>query len=148
MPQALLEAQLAYNRGEIPIGCVIVNRSNNQIISKTHNLIQKYKNPNYHAEILAINDACAKSANKNLSDCDIYVTIEPCTMCASAIANARLSRLYYGASDPKQGAIENGIRFFTSSTCFHRPEIYSDICEEESKLIIKTFFNKIRKNQL
>lgn len=148
MVAALAEAQKAYDIGEVPVGCVIVDRKNSKVIAQTHNLMQSKQNPNLHAEMLAIDIACNKKDNKNLSDCDIYVTLEPCTMCASAISNARLGRLYYGASDLKQGAVENGVRFYTSSSCMHRPEIYSGINAHESGEIIESFFGKLRKNKL
>lgn len=148
MEVALAEAKKAYNIGEIPVGCVIVDRKSGKIIAKSHNSMQLKKSPNLHAEMLAIEIACNEKANKNLSDCDIYVTLEPCTMCASAISNARLSRLYYAASDLKQGAVENGVRFYTSSSCMHRPEIYSGINACESVELIESFFGKLRKNKL
>jgi cytosine deaminase len=148
MQLALAEAQIAYDIGEVPVGCIIVNRESGQIIAKTHNLMQSKKNPNYHAEILAINLACETIGSKALLDCDIYVTLEPCTMCASAISNARLSRLYYGASDLKQGAVENGVKFYTHNSCMYRPEIYSGINAEESTLLITNFFGKLRKSKL
>lgn len=148
MKEALKEAQKAYDAGEVPVGCIIVDRQKSKIIAKAHNLMQSKKNPNLHAEMLAIDMACSEKDNKNLSDCDIYVTLEPCTMCASAISNARLSRLYYGASDLKQGAVENGVQFYTSDSCMHRPEIYSGINAHESSEIIESFFGKLRKNKL
>lgn len=148
MAQALAQAKIAYDIGEIPVGCLIVNNKNGEIIVATHNLMQRDKNPNYHAEILAINAACNKLSSKNLNGCDIYVTLEPCTMCASAIANARIARVYYAAEDKKHGAVENGVRFFTTNSCFHRPEIYSGINEAESSALLKTFFSKIRKDEL
>ena len=145
---ALKEAEIAASKGEVPVGCVIINRTNNEVISQSHNLMQQSKNANFHAEILAINIACQKLDNKNLLDCDIYVTLEPCTMCASAISNARLGRLYYGAPDTKQGGVENGVKFFTSNTCLHRPEVYSGIQSTQSEEIIKNFFGQLRKNKL
>ena len=145
---ALQEAKAAYSAGEIPVGCVIVERANGQIISKAHNMMQQAKNANLHAEIIAINLACQKTQDKNLSNYDIYVTLEPCTMCASAISNARLGRLYYGADDPKQGAVENGVKFYTSKVCLHRPEIYSGLCGSESKEMLKSFFYQLRKSKL
>ncbi len=148
MKEALKEAQKAYDAGEVPVGCIIVDRQTSKIIAKAHNLMQSMKNPNLHAEMLAIDMACSEKDNKNLLDCDIYVTLEPCTMCASAISNARLSRLYYGASDLKQGAVENGVQFYTSGSCMHRPEIYSGINAHESSEIIESFFGKLRKNKL
>ncbi len=148
MHLALQEAQKAFNEGEVPVGCVITRSKDSSIVATTRNLMQHSKNPNFHAEILAINLACAKLDSKNLSECDIYITLEPCTMCSAAIANSRLGKLYYAAADKKQGAVENGLKFFNSVSCFHRPEIYSGILEEESVNIIKSFFGKIRKNKL
>lgn len=148
MKLALLEAKKAYNIGEVPVGCVIVDSINDEVIAQSHNVMQLNKNANFHAEILAINIACKKRDNKNLSNCDIYVTLEPCTMCASAISNARIDRLYYAAPDIKQGAVENGVRFYTSNSCMHRPEIYSGINAHESIELIESFFSKLRKNKL
>ena len=148
MKLALSEAKKAYDIGEIPVGCVIVDSMRGEIIAQSHNLMQLNKNPNFHAEMLAIDIACKKKANKNLSNCDIYVTLEPCTMCASAISNARINRLYYAASDLKQGAVENGVRFYTSNSCMHRPEIYSGINAHESMELIESFFSKLKKNKL
>lgn len=144
MQLAFREAKKAFEENEVPVGCVIIHNGTNNIVASTRNLMQQTKNPNSHAEILAINLACLELGSKNLSGCDIYITLEPCTMCAAAIANARLRRLYYAAADRKQGAVENGIRFFNSSSCFHRPEIYNGILEEESVNLMQTFFNRIR----
>ena len=146
MLHALKEAKKAYLEEEIPVGCVIVERFSGKIISRAYNMMQQEKNANLHAEIIAINTACKKIDSKNLSNCDIYITLEPCTMCASAISNARLGRLYYGAADIKQGAVENGVRFFTANSCFYKPEIYSGIYSAESEEIIKNFFVRLRKN--
>lgn len=146
MQLAMAEAQKAFTRGEVPVGCIIVKTEENLVIASSGNSMQGTKNPNAHAEMLAINEACLKLDNKNLSECDIYITLEPCTMCASAISNARLARLYYAAPDEKQGAVENGVRFFTSASCFHSPEIYSGIYQEESVSLMKNFFAKIRQN--
>jgi len=147
MQQALLEAKKAFENNEVPVGCVIADSEGN-IISRAHNLVEKTQNPNFHAEMIAIDEACKKLGSKNLENYDIYVTLEPCTMCASAIANSRITRLYYGALDDKHGAVENGVRFFTSKSCFHRPEIYSGIYAEESTELLKSFFSKIRKDKL
>ncbi len=145
---AIGEAKQAFDEGEVPIGCVIVDRNSNEIISITRNSMQQDKNACMHAEIKAINLACKKINNKNLSSCDIYVTLEPCTMCAAAISYARLGRLYYSAADSKQGAIENGVRFFASNSCMHKPEIYSGMNIAESTQLIKSFFSKLRENKL
>ena len=141
---ALDEAYLAYSEGEVPVGCVIVDRLTKTVVSRAHNMSQQSHNPNLHAEMIALDIACKKIDNKNLSSCDIYITLEPCTMCASAISNTRIARMYYAASDKKQGAVENGVRFFNSSSCFHRPEIYTGILEEESVNLMQKFFNNIR----
>lgn len=148
MELAINEAKLAFDENEVPVGCVIVDQKNNEVIATTHNSMQQDNNACMHAEMKAIELACKKINNKNLSSCDIYVTLEPCTMCAAAIAYARLSRLYYSASDPKQGAVESGVRFFTSDSCMHTPEIYSGMNIAESSELIKSFFSKLRKNKL
>lgn len=145
---ALSEAKKAYDKGEVPVGCVIVQQPSGIIITHSHNLSETKKNPNLHAEMIAINEACSKLDSKNLADCDIYVTLEPCTMCASAISNARIKRLFYGCPDVKQGSVENGVRFFTTTSCFHRPEIYNGMLVEESMGLITSFFRKIRLNKL
>ena len=148
MDLALNEAKVAFDQGEIPVGCVIVRNSDKKVISVAHNLVQQQKNPLLHAEIIAINKACQQLNSKTLAGCDIYVTLEPCVMCASAISYARLNKLYYAASDLKQGAIESGIRFFTNDTCFHKPEIYIGFKQKESERLLESFFNQIRKNKL
>jgi len=147
MQEALKQAKLAYQENEIPVGAVIVNSSNKEIICVAHNLVEQQKNPLLHAEIIAINNACAAISSKNLSGYDIYVTLEPCAMCAAAISYSRIDRLYYGASDLKQGAVENGIRFFTQSSCFHRPEIYPSLSEQCS-VLMKDFFQQLRFNSV
>lgn len=141
---AIKEAKKAYDLGEVPVGCVIVDRVEKKIVAKSHNIMQKSQNPNFHAEIVAINKACKKLKTKNLSNCDIYVTLEPCTMCASAISHARINSLYYGACDKKHGAVENGVRFYSSKACFHKPNIYSGIGSKQSSEMLKDFFIKIR----
>lgn len=148
MDLALQEANLAYGRGEVPVGCVIVHPKTGEVIASSANMMQNHKNPILHAEIVAITKACRKVDNKNLLDCDIYITLEPCAMCCAAIANARLGKIYYGASDAKHGAVENGVRFFTTKSCFHRPEIYSGIREKESIELMQSFFRNIRKSKL
>lgn len=148
MNHALEQAEIAAKLNEVPVGCVIVDRISDKIIAKAHNNMQKLKNPVAHAEIVAINEACRTINNKSLSNCDIYVTLEPCVMCAAAIAYSRISRLFYAAEDQKQGAVENGVRYFTSESCFHRPEIYSGIGNDRSKELIQDFFKKIRQDKL
>lgn len=144
MRQALEQALYASAIYEVPVGAVIVNRATNDIIVRTHNMVEHDNNPLHHAEILAINQACKILHTKNLSDYDIYITLEPCTMCAAALAHAKIGRIFYGASDIKSGAIENGVRFFTNSTCHHHPDIYIGILAEESEGLLKEFFVKLR----
>ncbi|RYE06001.1 MAG: nucleoside deaminase [Rickettsiaceae bacterium] len=148
MLQTLELAKTAYDSGEIPVGALIVNRFSKKIITKTHNLVQKNNDSILHAEIIAIHNACISVGSKNLSDFDIYISLEPCTMCAAAISISKISRLFYGAADPKQGAVENGVRFFTSSSCFHRPEIYPDLQRDSSATLIKSFFAQIRVKEI
>ncbi len=148
MQEAINEALKAFEENEVPVGAVIVNNSTNEIVARAYNLIEQKNNPVMHAEIIAINQACMTLGTKKLSHCDIYVSLEPCTMCASAISFAKIGRLFYAASDPKQGAVEHGVRFFTSNTCLYRPEIYQGHMAEFSKKLMKSFFSKIRKDSL
>ena len=143
MRQALEQALYAASSNEVPVGAVIVHRLNKEVIAKSHNKIETERNPTAHAELLAINAACKLLGNKNLAEYDLYVTLEPCAMCAAAIAHSRIGRVFYGASDYKMGAIENGVRFFTSHTCHHHPEIYLGIMAEESEKLLKDFFKKL-----
>ncbi|ASX27855.1 tRNA-specific adenosine deaminase [Rickettsia sp. MEAM1 (Bemisia tabaci)] len=144
MREALKQAELAFSKNEVPVGAVIVDRENQKIIAKSYNNTEEKNNTLYHAEIIAINKACKIISSKNLSNYDIYVTLEPCAMCATAIAHSRLRRLFYGASDSKHGAVESNLRYFNSKACFHRPDIYSGIFAEDSALLMKEFFKKIR----
>lgn len=142
MDKALQQAHQAAVRGEVPVGAVLVH--NNAILVETHNLIEQNNDPTAHAEILAIRQACDFLEKNRLDDCDLYVTLEPCTMCAGALAHARIRRLYYGAYDPKGGAIDHGVRFFSQRTCLHHPEIYGGIHEYECSILLKTFFRDKR----
>lgn len=144
MQVAVSEALKAYEEGEVPIGAVIVNTLTNEIIIKTHNLVEQRNNSTMHAEIIAINQACEILGTKVLPKCDIYITLEPCSMCSAAISLVRINRLFYASHDPKQGAVENGVKFFSSSNCFHRPEIYQGLMEKESKELLKKFFKALR----
>lgn len=148
MQEALKEAEKAYLAGEVPVGCVIVEADSNRIIARAHNMMQALVNPNAHAEMLAIKAACQTLGSKSLASCEIYITLEPCTMCASAIANARIKRLYYSLADEKHGAIEHGVRFFNSDSCFHRPEIYPGFLEQKSLQLMRNFFAKLRNKNL
>ena len=144
MLEALKQAQIAYDLGEVPVGAVITQRLNGKIIAKAHNMMQTSGNPLKHAEMIVIDMACKKLGNKNLSNCDLYVSLEPCAMCASAVSHSRLGRLFYGASDQKQGAVENGVRFFTNTSCHWRPEVYHGMLFYESQELMQNFFKRIR----
>ena len=135
---ALAEAKLAAEAGEVPVGCVIARGG--EILSKAGNRTLRDRDPTAHAEVLALRAAAKRIASERLIDCDLYVTLEPCTMCASAISFARIRRLYFGAHDPKGGAVESGVRFFNAPTCHHRPEVYGGIGEAEAATILKDFF--------
>lgn len=138
MDMALDEARAAAAAGEVPVGCVIVYEG--RPISKTGNRTLTDRDPTAHAELLAIRATARALGSERLADCDLYVTLEPCAMCAAAISFARIRRLYYGAADPKGGAVENGVRFFSAATCHHRPEIYGGIGESEAAALLKDFF--------
>ena len=142
MQFALAEARAAQARGEVPIGCVIVRGS--EVIARAGNRTLAERDPTAHAELLAIRAAAAGIGSERLIDCDVYVTLEPCAMCAAAISFARIRRLYYGATDPKGGAVESGVRFFASPTCHHRPEVYGGIGETEAPTLLKYFFKTRR----
>ncbi len=144
MLMALYEAKIAAIASEVPVGAVIICPKTSEVIASAHNKVEELSNPTMHAEMIVINEACKLLKTKNLADYDLYVTLEPCAMCASAISHAKIGRLFYGASEPKTGAVENGVRFFTSSNCHHRPEIYPGILAEESKDILQDFFKKLR----
>jgi len=138
MDLALDEAQAAAEAGEVPIGCVIV--CDGDLVAQAGNRTLTDRDPTAHAEMVAIRRAAAALGNERLVDCDLYVTLEPCAMCAAAISFARIRRLYYGAADPKGGAVESGVRFFSSSTCLHRPEVYGGIGETEATAVLRQFF--------
>ncbi|MDD4556887.1 MAG: nucleoside deaminase [Alphaproteobacteria bacterium] len=144
MKRALELAQKAFEQDEVPIGAVIVNAQTGEIISETHNLSEHTDCCTAHAEILAINEACRKLGTNRLWDLDLYVTLEPCTMCASAISFARIKTLYFGASDMKGGAVENGVRFYDSPTCHHKPNIQGGIMAKEASFLLKSFFKNKR----
>src|ERR1041385_4401345 len=128
MDLALKTAENAGKAGEVPIGCVVVR--NYQVIATAANRTLTDYDPTAHAEIIALREAAKKIGSERLVDCDLYVTLEPCTMCAGAISFARVRRLYYGAADPKGGAVESGVRFFASPTCHHAPDVYSGVDKE------------------
>jgi tRNA(adenine34) deaminase len=142
MDLALKAAETAGKSAEVPIGCVIV--LNNEVIATAGNRTLTNHDPTAHAEILAIRQATAAVGSERLVDCDLYVTLEPCTMCAGAISLARIRRLYYGAADPKGGAVDSGVRFFASPTCHHVPEVYSAVGESEAAALLRNFFKARR----
>ena len=144
MQAALAQARLAAQAGEVPVGAVMVDGAGN-IIAATHNLVESACDPTAHAELLAIRSACEFLKSARLPECDLYVTLEPCAMCAQAIAHARIRRVYYGAADPKGGGVEHGARIFSQPTCHHRPEVYGGIAEGEAALLLKNFFQNLRK---
>jgi tRNA(adenine34) deaminase len=142
MPAAIAEAKGAAAAGEVPVGCVIVRAGT--IIARARNRTLTDHDPTAHAEMLAIRAAAEVLGSERLIDCDLYVTLEPCTMCAAAISFARIRRLYYGAGDPKGGAVESGVRFFSAPTCHHRPEVYGGIAEADASELLKEFFQARR----
>ena len=142
MDLALKQAEIAETAGEVPIGCVIVRGG--VVIAQAGNRTLADRDPTAHAEILAIREAARVTASERLTDCDLYVTLEPCTMCVGAISFARIRRLYYGASDPKGGAVDSGVRFFASPTCHHAPEIYPSVGESDAAALLTNFFKARR----
>ncbi len=142
MDLALKAAESAALSGEVPIGCVVVR--NNAVIAAAANRTLTDRDPTAHAEILALRQAAQVVGSERLVECDLYVTLEPCTMCAGAISFARIRRLYYGAADPKGGAVESGVRFFTAPTCHHAPEVYSAVGEQQAAQMLKEFFKARR----
>ena len=143
MLQAFAEAQAAAKRGEVPVGAVIVD-AHGKVIAKAGNQTLALKDPTAHAEMLAIRAASQALQSERLIDCDLYVTLEPCAMCAAAISFARIRRVYFAAGDEKMGAVENGARFFSQPTCHHAPEVYSGIGEAEAQTMLKDFFKSRR----
>jgi len=142
MRAALDAAGVAASEGEVPVGAAIVR--NGEVIAVSANAPRTLHDPTAHAEMLAIREAARILGRDRLEDCDLWVTLEPCAMCAGAIAHARIARLYYGASDPKGGAVEHGPRFFAQPTCHHRPETYAGIGEAEAAALLRDFFRERR----
>ncbi len=145
MERALEEAQSAALRGEVPVGAVII-AADGVVLARAGNQTRERADPTAHAEMLAIRQACATRGSERLIDCDLYVTLEPCPMCAAAISFARIRRLYYAASDPKGGGVEHGARVFSHPTCHHVPEIYSGLAADAASQLLRTFFFE-RRNQ-
>lgn len=138
MQDSIAQARIAVASGEVPVGAVLVK--DGKIIASAHNMVETAYDPTAHAEIIAIRAAGRILNSPRLVDCDLYVTLEPCAMCAQAIALARIRRLYFGAFDEKGGGVEHGARIFSQSTCNHKPEIYGGINEEECSALLKEFF--------
>src|SRR5471032_2587462 len=143
MDQALAEARAAAERGEVPIGEVIVG-PDGTVLARAGNRTEADRDPTAHAELLAIRAAAAAFGAPRLVECDLYVTLEPCTMCAQAISFARIRRLYFGAADPKGGGVEHGARVFTQPICHHKPEVYGGIAEAECGEVLREFFKAKR----
>ena len=143
MMLALEQARAAGGRGEVPVGAVIIHR--NEVLAANGNRVLELKDPTAHAEILVIREATTRLGSERIGECDLYVTLEPCTMCAGAISLARLRRLYYGAHDAKAGGVEHGARYFTQPTCHHVPDVYSGILERDCSALLKDFFRGKRK---
>jgi tRNA(adenine34) deaminase len=144
MEQALEQARAAAERGEVPVGAVIVDSATGIVLSVAGNRTEELADPTAHAEVLAIRAACAARGEPRLPDCDLYVTLEPCGMCAAAISFARLRRVYFGAYDVKGGGVEHGPRFFHQATCHHAPEIYGGLEERRAAELLKEFFRRRR----
>jgi len=140
MKEALRIAKIGLEKDEIPIGAVIVNGETGEIIASAHNMTETDNDPTAHAEILVIKEACKKLQAPRIPQCDIYVTLEPCPMCATAISFARIRRLYFGAYDAKGGGVEQGAKIFNQLTCHHKPEIYGGINEKECATLLTEFF--------
>ncbi len=142
---AFAAARDAAERGEVPVGAVLVG-SQGEILSVQGNRTVETNDPTAHAEVLALREAGSKRGSERLLGCDLYVTLEPCTMCAAALSLARIRRLYYAAADEKGGAVDNGVRFFNTATCHHRPEVYGGVRGEEASLLLRDFF-KVRRER-
>ena len=144
MSAALDQARAAALRGEVPVGAVVVGPQG-QIVAAAGNRTRELNDPTAHAEILAIRAACEAAGSERLGDHALYVTLEPCAMCAGAISVARIARLYYGASDPKSGGVAQGARVFSHAQCHHVPEVYDGIAAQEAETVLKVFFTAKRK---
>jgi tRNA(Arg) A34 adenosine deaminase TadA len=140
MDMAIAEAQAAAGRGEVPVGAVVVEAASGRVLARAGNRVEGDSDPTGHAELLALRAAAAAAGAPRLPDCDLYVTLEPCAMCAQAISFARIRRLYFGAYDPKGGGVEHGARIFTQPTCHHAPEVVGGLEEENCAALLKNFF--------
>jgi len=139
MQLAFAEAEAAATRGEVPVGAVVTDKAG-QVLASAGNRTLELKDPTAHAELLAIRAAAQRLGSERLVGCDLYVTLEPCAMCAAAMSFARIRRLYFAAADEKMGAVEHGSRFFAQTTCHHRPEVYGGIGEQRAKALLRNFF--------
>ncbi len=139
MDQALAEARTAAERGEVPVGAVVV-APDGRVVAAAGNRTRELNDPTAHAEILALRAACAAAGSERLPDHDLYVTLEPCPMCAAAISFARIGRLYFGADDPKSGGVAHGARVYSHRQCHHAPEVYDGIGAEEAAALLRAFF--------
>jgi len=144
MDLAIAEAEAAASRGDVPVGAVVVDGRTGAVLARAGNQTEATYDPTAHAEMLAIRAATTERGSARLPDCDIYVTLEPCAMCAQAIAFARLRRLYYGAADPKGGGVEHGARIFAQPTCHHRPEVIGGVQETRAAELLRRFFEARR----
>ncbi|WP_296580415.1 nucleoside deaminase [Xanthobacter sp.] len=142
MQMALNEARAAAERGEVPVGAVLVRGS--EVVARNGNRTRELNDPTAHAEMLVVRAAGAQLKTERLTNCDLYVTLEPCAMCAAALSFARIRRLYFGAPDPKGGAVEHGPRFFSQPTCHHAPEVYGGIAERQAAEVLRAFFQERR----
>jgi tRNA(Arg) A34 adenosine deaminase TadA len=138
MDEALEIAVAAMRAGEVPVGALVVK--DGEVLARADNRTLRDHDPTAHAEVLALREAARKLNSERLVDCDLYVTLEPCAMCAAAVSFARIRRLYYGATDPKGGAVESGVRFFASPTCHHQPEVYGGMQEARAAELLRAFF--------
>ena len=144
MALALAEAERAGERGEVPVGAVVVDARAAVALASAGNRVEELRDPTAHAEMLALRAAADRQGAPRLTECDLYVTLEPCPMCATAISFARVRRLYFGASDPKGGGVEHGARIFAQPTCHHRPDIYGGIDADRAGSLLKRFFEAHR----
>ena len=143
MALALAEAEAAAARGEVPVGAVVVD-ADGRVLARAANRVEELADPSAHAELLALRTACSARGRPRLPDCDLYVTLEPCPMCAHAISMARIRRLYFGAADPKSGGVEHGPRIFAATSAHHRPEVYGGIGERRAAELLQEFFRRRR----
>jgi tRNA(adenine34) deaminase len=144
MAAALTEAEAAARRSEVPVGAVLVDATSGAVVAAAGNRTEELKDPTAHAELLVLREGARRRGAARLDGCDLYVTLEPCAMCAAAISFARIRRLYFGAYDEKGGAVEHGPRFFGQPTCHHRPEVYGGIEESRAAALLREFFQSKR----